>query len=160
MNNYRYIDLFAGGGGLSEGFVRQGFSPVAHIECDKASCFTLKTRTAFYYLLREDNVALYHSYIRGEVSRTQLYSSVPQNLLDSVINAEIGPENGKLFSVIDSLLDDATVDLIIGGPPCQAYSRIGRPKTFPVFFQLLKVNTSRIFRSTTSVWATRWKQDY
>lgn len=127
MNTYHYIDLFAGGGGLSEGFVRQGFSPVAHVECDKASCFTLKTRTAFYYLLSADNVALYHSYIKGEISRTQLYSNVPQNLLNSVINAEIGPENDKIFGVIDSLLNDATVDLIIGGPPCQAYSRIGRP---------------------------------
>jgi DNA (cytosine-5)-methyltransferase 1 len=127
MSNYHYIDLFAGAGGLSEGFIRQGFSPVAHVECDAASCFTLRTRAAFYYLASENNIGLYYSYVKGEISRAQLYSNVPQNLLDSVINAEIGPENGKIFRVIDSLSSGAAVDLIIGGPPCQAYSKIGRP---------------------------------
>lgn len=127
MNDYNYIDLFAGAGGLSEGFIRQGFSPVAHVECDKASCFTLKTRTAFYYLLSEDNVGLYHSYLKGEISRAQLYSNVPRRLLNSIINAKIGLENDRIFSAIDSLLSDRTIDLIIGGPPCQAYSKIGRP---------------------------------
>ena len=127
MNSYNYIDLFAGAGGLSEGFIRQGFSPIAHVECDKASCFTLKTRTAFHRLLNEDKIRLYHSYIKGEISRTQLYSLVPQSLLNSIINAEIGQENNRIFDTIDSSLNGKSVDLIIGGPPCQAYSRTGRP---------------------------------
>lgn len=33
-----YIDLFAGAGGLSEGFIRQGFTPVAHVEMNKDAC--------------------------------------------------------------------------------------------------------------------------
>jgi hypothetical protein len=41
-----FIDLFAGAGGLSEGFKKAGFNPVAHVEKDKAACFTLKTRVA------------------------------------------------------------------------------------------------------------------
>jgi DNA (cytosine-5)-methyltransferase 1 len=32
----RYLDLFAGAGGLSEGFIREGFEPVAHVELDMA----------------------------------------------------------------------------------------------------------------------------
>ena len=31
-NNYTFIDLFAGAGGLSEGFIQAGFNPVAHVE--------------------------------------------------------------------------------------------------------------------------------
>ena len=45
-----FLDLFAGGGGLSEGFIKAGFTPVAHVEADKAACFTLKTRMAYHWL--------------------------------------------------------------------------------------------------------------
>ena len=37
-----FIDLFAGAGGLSEGFIRKGFSPIAHVEMNKNACDTLK----------------------------------------------------------------------------------------------------------------------
>ena len=36
----KYLDLFAGAGGLSDGFPRAGYEPVAHVEMDKAACFT------------------------------------------------------------------------------------------------------------------------
>lgn len=124
---YTYIDLFAGGGGLSEGFVRQGFLPVAHVESDKGACFTLKTRLAFHYLVNKGKEDLYISYIKGEISRETLYSCIPENLLNSVINAQIGKQNKRIFEIIDSKLNGKAVDLIIGGPPCQAYSKIGRP---------------------------------
>lgn len=39
-----YIDLFAGAGGLSEGFMQMGFNPVAHIEMNSDACNTIKTR--------------------------------------------------------------------------------------------------------------------
>jgi site-specific DNA-cytosine methylase len=42
----RYLDLFCGAGGMSEGFSRAGFKPVAHIDIDEAACFTVKTRNA------------------------------------------------------------------------------------------------------------------
>lgn len=33
-----YIDLFAGAGGLSEDFIREGFTPIAHVEMNQDSC--------------------------------------------------------------------------------------------------------------------------
>ena len=41
----RFLDLFAGAGGLSEGFLRADYQAVAHVEMDVAACYTLKTRT-------------------------------------------------------------------------------------------------------------------
>lgn len=121
-----YIDLFAGAGGLSEGFVRQGFKPVAHVEYDKAACFTLKTRVAYHYLHENGKENIYNDYLKGKIKRDELYASVPQSLMDSVINAEIGKDNKSIFEKIDQNLGKKQVDLIIGGPPCQAYSVVGR----------------------------------
>ena len=46
----KFLDLFAGAGGLSEGFIQAGYTPVAHVEMDVAACYTLKTRAAFHWL--------------------------------------------------------------------------------------------------------------
>jgi DNA (cytosine-5)-methyltransferase 1 len=50
LHTLNFIDLFAGAGGLSEGFIRAGYTPLAHIEMDKYACDTLKTRAAFHWL--------------------------------------------------------------------------------------------------------------
>lgn len=126
MSDFCYIDLFAGAGGLSEGFVRAGFEPVAHVEWDKAACFTLKTRVAYYYLRKKKKLDQYYAYLKGEITRDKLYSLVPEAELNSVINAKIGDDNKKVFSAIDACLQGKKLDLIIGGPPCQAYSIVGR----------------------------------
>jgi DNA (cytosine-5)-methyltransferase 1 len=49
MKELNYIDLFAGAGGLSEGFIREGFNPIAHVEMNKDACDTIKTRTAYHW---------------------------------------------------------------------------------------------------------------
>lgn len=121
-----YIDLFAGAGGMSEGFIRAGFKPIAHVEHNKAACFTLKTRQSYHFLRENKNEHFYHSYLKGEISRNKLYSYVPSKLLNSVINKEIGKDNTSIFRILDAILNGNTIDLIIGGPPCQAYSYLGR----------------------------------
>ena len=122
-----FIDLFAGAGGLSEGFKRAGLTPIAHVEKDTAACFTLKTRVAFYYLKENGQDDIYYKYLKGELTRDQLYAYIPETLLSSVINKAIGGNNNKtIFQKIDTLKGNRTIDLIVGGPPCQAYSYIGR----------------------------------
>lgn len=125
----RYIDLFAGAGGLSEGFVREGFTPVAHVEMNKDACSTIRTRVAYHYLLREGNLDIYKAYIKGEIDRATFYSHIPQELFDSVINTEISDETiESVFAKIDALVGEEGIDLVVGGPPCQAYSVVGRAR--------------------------------
>ncbi|MGB5687346.1 MAG: DNA cytosine methyltransferase, partial [Candidatus Electrothrix sp.] len=124
-----FLDLFAGAGGLSEGFIRAGFSPVAHVEADQAACFTLRTRMAYHWLKAHDRVEQYNDYLCGNISRSKLYGLVPDHCIDSVINTEISKESlAELFKKTDELLDGAKLDLIVGGPPCQAYSIVGRSR--------------------------------
>jgi DNA (cytosine-5)-methyltransferase 1 len=125
-----YIDLFAGAGGLSEGFIREGFTPVAHVEMDEAACYSLKTRVAYHYLKAEDKLDAYELYLKDRINRDELYAQIPEELLGSVINLPIGPEsNNKIHKAISRQLDNKEVDLIIGGPPCQAYSLVGRARS-------------------------------
>lgn len=123
----KFLDLFAGAGGLSEGFLQAGYTPIAHIEKEVAACFTLKTRNAFYFLKKENKIDIYYSYLHGKISRDELYSHIPKSEFDSIICKAISEENRKeLFKKVDTLLGKNKLDLIIGGPPCQAYSLIGR----------------------------------
>lgn len=129
MKTVRFIDLFAGCGGLSEGFIQAGYIPVAHVEMDKAACYTLKTRSAFHWLCANKKEREYEKYLQGAISRADLYCQVPHDILGAVINEEIGDSTlSGLFARIDSLANGETIDLIVGGPPCQAYSLVGRAK--------------------------------
>ena len=125
-----YIDLFAGAGGLSEGFTSIGFNPIAHVEMNYDACQTLKTRAVYYYLKQNGKLNEYKKYLRGEISKDELYSLVPETVLKSVIHQTMSAENmPELFKLIDALKSEQHiehVDLIVGGPPCQAYSLVGR----------------------------------
>lgn len=124
-----YIDLFAGAGGLSEGFIREGFMPVAHVEMNKEASDTLKTRLAFHYLNSRKELEQYYSYLKNEISRDELWSLIPDNILSSVLNDEITDKTiGNIFTSIDVQLGNRKVDVIVGGPPCQAYSLVGRSR--------------------------------
>ncbi|MGQ1155163.1 DNA cytosine methyltransferase [Acinetobacter nosocomialis] len=126
----KFLDLFAGAGGLSEGFIRAGFKPIAHVEADASACYTLKTRQAFHWLKNNNALEIYSKYLKNEITRQQLYESIPQNEINSVINEFIGPDTLKsIFKKIDTLLGNTKLDLIVGGPPCQAYSLVGRSRS-------------------------------
>lgn len=128
--SFNFIDLFAGAGGLSEGFIQAGFEPIAHVEIENSACNTLRTRSAFHYLKTNNKYKTYISYLKGEITRDQLYQSLPKGILDSVVNLSIGDENNKIIQEkIDKYLGSKKIDLIIGGPPCQAYSLVGRSRS-------------------------------
>ena len=128
-NQLNFVDLFAGGGGLSEGFIQEGYQPIAHVEADAAACNTLRTRMAYHWLVAASREDLYADYLTGGIGRDVLYAAVPQRVVRSVINDKIQPHTlGRMYREIDSLLDGRDLDLLIGGPPCQAYSIVGRSR--------------------------------
>ncbi len=128
-NSLNYIDLFAGAGGLSEGFIRAGFNPIAHVEIDEAACNTLLTRIVYHKLKDTPQFDLYKSYLKGQLSKTELHGLLNEDELSSVINLAISDENNPIiFKGIDGLKKGKSIDLIIGGPPCQAYSLAGRAR--------------------------------
>ena len=98
---YSFIDLFAGCGGLSEGFYKQGYKALLHLELEHVFCETLKTRMRYY------------GYSEEEVE-------------NAVLCADITSEN--IIDEIDNRVKEE-VDLIIGGPPCQAFSSVGRAQS-------------------------------
>ena len=94
---YTFIDLFAGCGGLSEGFYREGFKALAHVEIDHWACESLRTRMKYYGYKNSDN-----------------------EVIENDITAY------DIIQKIDKAVKGRNVDIIIGGPPCQAYSTAGR----------------------------------
>lgn len=124
-----FLDLFAGAGGLSEGFLSEGFIPIAFVEKDFNACLTLKTRLAYYYLINQNNIETYKNYLLQKMSREELYNKIPETITESVIYKTIEKNTLKdIFEIIDNLKGRQKIDIIIGGPPCQAYSIIGRSR--------------------------------
>lgn len=128
-----FIDLFAGAGGLSEGFIQSGFNPVAHIEMNAMACRTLETRICYFYLKNEGKLGVYYDYLRGNMTRAELLDHIPENVRETVMCVEMSERTvTDIFDKIDAILDEdgvTQVDVIVGGPPCQAYSLVGRAQS-------------------------------
>lgn len=143
------IDLFSGAGGLSEGFHKEGFKILAHVEKEMWACETIKTRLFYHFLKEHDDLELYFTYLRESTnyrkvdeSRELVYSHYPElrhKIEREVLNKKFGnPQNDSTATssnqVIELIRDSLhysdvnEVDLIIGGPPCQAYSLVGRSR--------------------------------
>lgn len=97
---------------------------------DPAACFTLKTRMAYHRLRKAGNLDPYIDYLRQKINRPELYAKLPNKVIDSVIHSEIGDDTlPAIFDRIDAQLGGKKLDLIVGGPPCQAYSIVGRVRS-------------------------------
>lgn len=107
-----FIDVFAGCGGLSEGFeVNSNFRMLAAIEWEKPQVDNLRNHLKTQHCIDDADQRV----IRFDVQRTEeLLNGWKDDL-------EYGNHQG-----LNSLVNNETVDLIIGGPPCQAYSLAGR----------------------------------
>lgn len=131
--SYNFIDLFAGAGGLSEGFLQAAYMPVAHVEMDKFAAKTLETRSAYYYLKGTDNFIQYKKYLSGEISRDDLMKLIPASITKTIINKTMSVESlPSIFKTIDGIMKIkgiTKIDVIVGGPPCQAYSLVGRAQS-------------------------------
>ena len=105
------IELFAGCGGLLEGFLQQGcYDTLACVEWEKAPCLTLANRLEQKWHHANANKEV----IRFDIQRT-----------DELVNGFEDEEYGK-HEGLAKLIGNQTVDAIVGGPPCQAYSLAGR----------------------------------
>lgn len=136
------IDLFAGPGGLNEGFnsvrevrMRTVFKTALSVECEPTAHATLELR-AFYRRLRETgDIKNYLCYLRGMVSRQTLFShhaNLAKEAQSEAFCARLGDNNTEIHEkIIQALIPFKKQDcVIIGGPPCQAYSLIGRSNAF------------------------------
>ncbi len=133
MKQFNFIDLFAGAGGLSEGFVQAGFKPIAHVEMNPFAAQTLQTRCAYYYLKETNNLSLYYDYLKKVITREELLKTIPADILKTVICKTMSDKTlPTIFSTIDGYMEKnqiKSIDVIIGGPPCQAYSLVGRAQS-------------------------------
>lgn len=153
--NLNFIDLFAGAGGLSEGFVQAGFNPIAHVEMNKSAAQTLETRAAYMYLKNRGRaIQWYYQYEREEITREQLFEHIPHEVTKTVINAEMSSETlPSIFARVDEIMEEdgvTDVDLIIGGPPCQAYSLVGRAQSSHMLVPMDKDPRNELYKMYTS----------
>lgn len=145
----KVLDLFSGAGGLSEGFHNEGFKIVSQIEKDRWACETLTTRSIFHYLNNKKDLDAYFKYIniaddykKINKNRQFIFDKYPEliELISyEILNKKFGnPQNDEeatslkdITKLIEKSLkynNENNVDLIIGGPPCQAYSIVGRSR--------------------------------
>lgn len=123
------IDLFAGAGGLSEGFVQAGFKVIGHVEMDRHAADTLRTRMLYYELKKLNKLDVYQDYIKGRITKDEIIERYGlQEAADSVICEKIDENYKDIIKRLKTIVGDRSVDVIVGGPPCQAYSYIGRAR--------------------------------
>lgn len=108
---YNTIDLFAGCGGLMDGFMQEGsYETLACVEWEKYPCQTL------IYRLKNK---WHHNNADEEVIQFDIQRTV--ELINGYDDEQYGKHKG-----LGQIVGNNKIDVIIGGPPCQAYSLAGR----------------------------------
>lgn len=136
----KVIDIFAGPGGLSEGFaavmdrkMRRAFDIALSVEADRYAHQTLQLR-AFYRRHSHHVPAAYYRHLRGEITREVLYEAHPAEAAHARAecwHATLGPCGVPIDDVrkrINAVVSRDESWVLIGGPPCQAYSVAGRSR--------------------------------
>ena len=123
------IDLFSGAGGLTEGFRRPEYNILAHVEMSVDACQTLRLRDDYYQLKKRNMLQQYRNFLDGKISLSELEQlcGLRQKALTINETIDTGTIDG-ILAKIDSKLSNRQVHGIIGGPPCQAYSTVGRKR--------------------------------
>lgn len=134
------VDIFAGPGGLGEGFStyrigdRHPFKIGLSIEMDSDAHRTLELRSFFRQFPPHAGPGAYYQFLRGEVSREDLFQSYPKES-DAAKHeawlAELGDPSvdRTIAQRIRDAISGAADWVLCGGPPCQAYSIVGRSRT-------------------------------
>lgn len=136
----KVVDIFAGPGGLGEGFSsvtdcrgRPVFDVVLSMEMERFAFETLQLR-AFFRQFPHGAPHDYYRHLRGEISRSELYEAhraEAARAADQCWHVRLGPEGESPDSVcrrIDAAVGKDEDWVLIGGPPCQAYSLAGRSR--------------------------------
>jgi DNA (cytosine-5)-methyltransferase 1 len=140
------LDLFAGPGGLGEGFSafrnERGepvFRIVLSIEKEPFAHETLELRSFFRQFAKPDVPEEYYDHLRGKLDRAELYRRFPneaEKATSEAWNAELGNyrkfRTAQIDERITKALSAAKDWVLIGGPPCQVYSVVGRSRVIPV----------------------------
>ena len=138
------IDLFAGPGGLGEGFSAfpSGNGPPAFrialsIEMEEWAHKTLELRSFFHSFSRRKVPAEYYAHLRGEITRDALFHSFPEAAEAArrqAWKAELGVvKPSAVDRRIRHALKSAGQWVLCGGPPCQAFSVVGRSRNGGIF---------------------------
>src|SRR5215470_5096763 len=133
------IDIFAGPGGLGDGFSafevngRRPFRICLSVESNPFAHETLRLRSFFRHFRRDEVPGEYYSFVRGEIGHQDLFeahSSEAEAARRKTWLAELGRVKDR---VVDDRIRQALTGsdnwILMGGPPCQAYSIVGRTRT-------------------------------
>ncbi|MDK0751676.1 DNA cytosine methyltransferase [Clostridium perfringens] len=112
MDKIKVIDLFAGCGGLLDGFMQSGlYEPIASVEWQKHQVNTLRNRLKTKWNINDADETVLHF----DIQREELFKGWKND-----------PDYGDGIGLDELVRRKNGVDIIIGGPPCQAYSVAGR----------------------------------